>query len=136
MYVAQDFMYQIFIERATKEGWWYKVRYSSFENKMYLINPQTGDAEFLEMTVPAPVNNVETWPYLDTFSYGGETFLTNNEDNGAVRYRFNGTDGSRECLTDDGDWLDESDYDRQGQVEIGMGPRTGEWVDEDEAVYS
>lgn len=107
IYVSDDYMYDLFIDYAIKNGWWRKKRFKTFEDKMLFIRPD-GVAEERRFTVPADTS-CDEMPYIDTFTYGTDNSLNNY---GHGRYCFDEIDGSRHirawddinnCFLDPGD---------------------------------
>jgi hypothetical protein len=92
IYVAKDFMYDIFLNFAEKNNFWRKVDYKSYAEKTFFVNPESKESEIKIFTI-----NTQTdfgrYPYIDTFSYGSDGYLTNNIDDD--KYTYSGTGGGR-----------------------------------------
>lgn len=119
VYVSQDFMYDMFITHAKKADYWHKKDYRSYDNKTTFIMPCGKESE--NTFIINTDTDFSYYPYIDTFQYGGDGFLT-NEDNST--YTYNNTDGSR-----DGD--DEED-EHEGEVYDDV---NDEWISEDDSCY-
>lgn len=116
-YVAQDFMYDLFLSFAKENGYWYKKDYKSYDNKDKFIDNQ-GNEIVKEFSISTDTDQ-KYYPYIDTFSYGDDGFLYNFR--GDSIYTYNQTDGDRE------------DHDpHKGQVYC---ESTGEYIDEEDSIY-
>ena len=116
IYVSNDFMYDMFLTYADNNNLWRKEFYKSFDNKNYFVSPE-GVSVNRVFTINTPTD-FECYPYIDTFSYGGDGYITNNKSGNC--YTYNETGGSREGEDDDDD--DEGgDYDEINDERIGVG---------------
>jgi hypothetical protein len=101
VYVSDDFMFEMFVRYAIDKKWYYKVNYKNGGNIQQFVNPD-GDKEDLILRV-----NLDTefgsYPYIDTLSYGGDGFLSNDPSN--TMYTYQNTGGDR----DGGYWDDIND---------------------------
>lgn len=102
-YVCNDHLYEAFIDYAVKNKWWYKQYYKTYDYKQTWVNPSTGEVETKVVRIDTPTD-FDYYPYIDTFQYGGDGYLTNDEDGYLTNYTYNNTDGSR-----DGQVYDEID---------------------------
>lgn len=114
IYVSQDFLYETFLDYAIKNNYWRKRDYKSYDNKKHLVNPQ-GEEIYKTLRVYTDTD-FDYFPYIDTFSFGGDGYLTNES---GQDYCYNETDGRR-------------GGDHNGQVYDDI---NDEWIDEDDAVY-
>ena len=93
VYVSDDFMFEMFVRYAVDKKWYYKVNYKNGGNIQQFVNPD-GDTEDLVLRV-----NLDTdfgyYPYIDTLCYGGDGFLTNDEDANSAHYTYQSTGGDR-----------------------------------------
>ncbi len=78
VYVTQDYLYDLFIEHATSNKWWYKQDYKSMHNKTAFINSE-GNVLYRKFKIYT-ATDFDTYPYIDTFQYGDDGFLTNKGD--------------------------------------------------------
>lgn len=134
VYTSHDFMYDLFLQYAEDEGWWRKQDYKSYTNKTTLVTPE-GEIVYKEMVINTPTD-FEFYPYIDTFSYGEDGYLSNIDNN---CYTYNYTDGSRDepdslegktyCECDDA-YLDDDDV-----ICINAGYREGQFCHIDDSVY-
>lgn len=115
IYVAQDHYYNLFLEYAKENGWITKKSYSSYDNKRTFVRPN-GDV-FNSTIIIRTDTDFDQYPYIDTFSYGGDGFLTNDNGVSNVIYEYGCTGGDRERIN-------------QSYCE-----HTGEYYDQDEVTY-
>ena len=108
IYVSCDYMYDMFIGEAERNGWYYKVLYSSYESPTKFINTKTGETETLRLTVKLETEDQDQYPYIDTFRYGGYGWLSNDSSTN-YNFEYVNTDGTR-----DGD--DNSNHDDEDSV--------------------
>lgn len=113
MYVAQDHYYDMFIDYAEKNGWMYKKKYKTYADSMDFILKGEHISRSYKLKTDT---DFSYYPYIDTFRYGGDGWLSNDEDSGYL-YEYTCTSGGRE-----GD----------NRVECA---KSGEWIDEDDARY-
>ena len=100
VYVQQDHYYDLFLAYAKDKGWIRKVVYQSYRDKDYYT--KDGVTNFNRtITIDTPTS-FEYYPYIDTFTYGGDGFLK-NVSNGTI-YEYCQTGGTRE-----GDDVDDDD---------------------------
>jgi hypothetical protein len=90
VYVTQDYLYDLFIEHATSNKWWYKQDYKSMHNKTAFINSE-GNVLYRKFKIYTDTE-FDTYPYIDTFQYGDDGFLTNK---GNYQYEYCETGGTR-----------------------------------------
>jgi hypothetical protein len=144
VYVSQDCLYEMFIEYAKDNNWWYKQYYRTYQHKTYFINPDTGESEEKRWFINTNTNH-RCYPYIDTFSYGGDGFLQ-NWSSSETYYTYDDTSGGRsgfEPEMDDDD--DDEDmvtcYDDVRRelsdclmVTAGSSRYHGSWFDADDVV--
>ena len=121
IYVVDDHMYELFITYATENGWWHKRNYYSGEDKDIFIND--GGKEVRKEFVVTTPTSFESYPYIDTFSYGHNGSLNNYEDG---QYVYEYTDGSRGGNRWDD--IDECPLDDDDAIRITCGSRRGQWT--------
>ena len=90
MYVAADHYYDMFIDYVDKEGWMRKDKFRTYSDKRTFV--KNGEVTNKTYTIKTPTD-FSYYPYIDTFSYGGDGFLSNSSDN--CQYEYCNTDGSR-----------------------------------------
>lgn len=90
-YVVKDYMYDLFKEYATEKGWCRKWSYKTYEDKQHFVNPQGQRFEAI-LKVETPTN-FDWYPYIDTFTWGNEGWISNS-DKGCT-YIYSNTGGSR-----------------------------------------
>ena len=124
VYVSKDFMYDSFISYAKNAGYWHKKDYRSYDNKRTFIMPCGNESENT-FTI-----NTDTdfgrYPYIDTFQYGGDGWISNNDTG---EYTYSNTDGAR-----DGGDDEEDNHDDEIYIEHGQGRYRGEWYHIDDCV--
>ena len=90
VYVAQDYMYDMFIDHCNKNEWWKKKYYKTYEHKDTFIKPD--GAEVNKVFKVYTPTDFSQFPYIDTFQYGDDGYISNSE---AGRHTYNSTDGER-----------------------------------------
>jgi hypothetical protein len=91
-YVSRDFQFELFKEYCEEQGFYRKEDYQGRGNKTSFVTP---GGKRLAKTLKVLTNtNFDKYPYIDTFSFGGEGYLTNNEMPGN-KYVYTQTDGGR-----------------------------------------
>lgn len=119
IYVTKDFMYNMFLEYAKKQGWFHKKHYKTYDHKQLFITPEGEEVHKL-LTVKTNTD-FDKYPYIDTFSYGDDGSLNNYGDG---CYEYNHTEGGR---TDK-----EEEDDHEGETYDDINER---WISEDDAIY-
>lgn len=92
IYVTDNFMYDCFITYAIQHRWWYKKHFSTWENKQTFINSEGQEVQKQFMVYTK--TKFESYPYIDTFTYGDYGSLNNYGDG---CYQYLDTSGSR-CI--------------------------------------
>ena len=108
IYVSDDFMYDMFINYALDNCMWRKESYKSVDNPMSFINHH-GENEHRTFIVKTDTD-FKRYPYVDTFRYGGDGWLSNSDEQGH-EYIYYNTGGTRDCVDDDDDDDDVDDDD-------------------------
>jgi hypothetical protein len=116
IYVSHDFMFDKFLDYATNQKWWRKRDFKTYANKKSFINSD-GNEVYCEFRVDTDTE-FDCYPYIDTFQYGGDGFLSNGDN---YTYTYSNTDGGREGGEDD----------HEGEVYSNL---EGCYIDEDDAV--
>jgi hypothetical protein len=117
-YVCYDFMYDKFINYATEQKWWRKVDYKSYSNKMNFINGDGESVVFKEFKISTDTD-FAYYPYIDTFQYGDDGFLSNMDN---YKYTYSDTGGGRIGGEDEHEG---EQYDEINDC----------WISDDDAVY-
>ena len=117
IYVSKDFMYESFLSYAKSAGYWTKKDFKSYDNKETFINPlgEVINRNFKIFTD----TEFSQYPYIDTFQFGEDGYLTNLN---YCMYTYNNTDGTRDGEVDDHEGESYDDF-------------ANEWINEDDAVY-
>ena len=129
-YVARDHYCDLFIDYANENGWYRKKHYNSQSYKNDWI---IGSKDKIVTTTIRTSTDFEQYPYIDTFCYGGDGWLSN--DCSGYEYEYTDTGGDRchvdryECARS-GDWIDEDDA-----VYIERGMYNGQYLHRDYTVY-
>ena len=92
-YVAEDHMYDALLTYVESNKWWRKDSYKTYSYKQTFIDGD-GNNVITTFVVETPTD-FDLYPYIDTFSYGGEGWLTNSSERNHT-YVYNQTDGYRE----------------------------------------
>jgi len=95
IYSAES-VYSIFKEWALENGY-YRKRYQSYTNEVLWKSPVTKEEIELYFSMEINLNSYDFVPYMDTFAWGNEDFVRNEEGYGY--YSARGTEG----LLDGGD---------------------------------
>ena len=99
MYVAKDHYYDMFLDYAKSKGWIRKVEYKTYRQKeVFTKDGETTFNRYITITTPT---EFDYYPYIDTFSYGGDGFLKNSCTD--TRYEYCQTGGTREGDDNDDD---------------------------------
>jgi hypothetical protein len=117
IYVSDDYMFQMFFDYAQKKQMVRKYE-QSYANKATWLKPN--GEKFTKYFNIETDTDFEAYPYIDTFSYGGDGFLTNTN---VSKYEYDNTDGTR------GGDDKEEDHDNEIYDEI-----NDEYIYEDDAV--
>jgi len=114
-YVAEDYLYDTFLNYVEENKWWRKKYYKTYDKKQEFITPDKEEviAKFKVYTD----TEFDQYPYIDTFSYGDDGYLTNSC---GEKYTYNQTGGDREGggVWDD---IDEREIDPDYAVTIERG---------------
>ncbi len=151
IYVTHDWQYEYFISYAVKNKFWHKQYYKTYDNKSLFID-NIGEKQ--EKTFKIFTNtDYSAYPYIDTFSYGDDGFLTNTCNYST--YTYNNTDGTRDGEEDDHaneiyDDIEDEYIDEDDAIQIERGDKRGFythvrntieingltwWKDDDEITY-
>jgi len=116
VYTAKEHYFEMFYEYAKVNKWWRKYK-QSYDYKRELLSPEGEQIDKI-LTVYTDTD-FENFPYIDTFTYGKDGYLTN--DNSDYIYEYNNTNGTRSG----------GEYDHNGEIwdEINE-----EYIDEEDAV--
>ncbi len=135
IYTCKDFLDEMFISYAIKQGWHYKKHYATFDYKDEFITPLGKEIQ-KDLKIITPTE-FDKYPYIDTFSYGGDGYLNNHGDG---PYEYDCTDGDRSGGRDDDDEDDHYGeiYDdiadeyisESSAIQIERGCRRGQWTHE------
>jgi len=90
VYVSDDYMFEIFFDYATKHDFIRKA-VQSYSDKTIWIN--SAGMKFKKYFKIYTDTDFSKYPYIDSFTYGNDGFLS-NENN--FDYTYNNTDGSRD----------------------------------------
>lgn len=116
VYIAKEHYYELFFKYARDNKWWRKA-YQNYSEKEDFINPE---GEQITKTFKIYTDTCfDYYPYIDTFTYGDEGFLTNS---GGYTYSYNNTDGTRDGEdTTTWDEINQCDIDEDDAVTIDRG---------------
>lgn len=106
VYVVKDFYVEKFVEYATENKWIRKEK-QSYDYKHSFVNPD--GTKFDKSYKINLKTDFDEYPYIDTFTYGGEGWLSNSYD-GAF-YEYTCTSGERSNTDEDEDEDDDTTYD-------------------------
>jgi len=122
IYTSKEFMYDMFLDYARKNKWHRKENYRSYDDKTDFVRPD-GKCFSKTLTVHT-ATDFDKYPYIDTFSYGGDGYLTNDD---GEPYQYDCTDGSRS-----GDPNSEPEDEHEGEVYDDINE---EYISEDDSCY-
>lgn len=97
IYVNEDHLYEIFISYAMQNQWWYKVSYDSRRDKDLFYHPN-GNAVRKNFVINTPTD-FQHYPYIDTFTFGGDGYLSNVLSGEFVYNNCSGSRSLRSFLT-------------------------------------
>jgi hypothetical protein len=132
VYVAKEHYYDMFVEYAETNGFIRKVEYKSYRDKDRYVKDGNVFRKAYKIQTPT---DFCYYPYIDTFSYGGDGFLCNAHDFSDIQYEYSSTSGNRE-----GDDYEECARSNRRYHEdelryIEYGDYAGEHIHQDYAVY-
>jgi hypothetical protein len=127
IYVVEDYMYEMFLNYAHENGWWRKSEYRKYERRGAWVNPETDKEEEIWVKIHTPTD-FTSYPYIDTFSYGGDGYLQNRQANNYI-YTYNETNGGREG---DSNYDEDHEDDHEGEIYDEI---ADEWISEDDYVH-
>jgi hypothetical protein len=139
IYAAQDFIYELFINYAKKNNMWRKVKYSSRSEQQLFYTPN--DVRMCESFRVYTPTDFDAYPYIDTFQYGGNGFLSN--DNDGTCYEYDCTAGGRSGDSDEyeeeenntiWDEINDEDISEDDAIQIERGSHRGQWTHVNETV--
>lgn len=99
MYVAKDHYYDMFLEYADVNGFIRKVEYKSYRDKTRFVKNGEIYSKAYKIVTSTVFNY---YPYIDTFTYGGDGYLANDCCFDGSTYEYTCTSGGREG--DDREW--------------------------------
>ncbi len=131
-YVAEDHLYDAFVAYVESNKWWRKKYYKTYDYKRHFISPD-GEEFCLHLKVETDTD-FSHYPYIDTFQYGDDGYLTNDDDD--ATYTYNQTNGDREGGEPEGvyDEIDEGYIEDDDAVCIERGTYRGQNTHVDNAV--
>src|SRR5690606_6439674 len=91
VYTSYDWLDEKFIEYAKEQGWWTLEHYNDYKYKTRWVDPAG-----VQRKIYAKISldtDFESYPYLDTFTYGKDGFISNDRDD--TLYEYTETDGTR-----------------------------------------
>jgi hypothetical protein len=130
-YVAEDFMFDMMIDFAKSNGFYYKRDYKTYYNKTSIVTPD-GEIKEFRWRISLDTDHSE-YPYIDTFHYGGDGWISNS--NYDYVYQYKNTGGGREG--DDPtvwDEINDRDIPEEDAVYIERGEQAGRMTHVDSAV--
>jgi hypothetical protein len=120
IYTTKEHLVESFKEYAKKEGFWIK-RKQSYDSKHSFITPS---GECLNALFEINTDtDCRKYPYIDTFTYGRDGTLTN--DDNSQQYAYSNTNGQR-----DGQYYDDDDDDNDSHEGEFYDDIADEWTDD------
>jgi hypothetical protein len=120
IYTTDDYIFEMFFDYANKHDF-IRKSVQSYSDKTTWIN--SDGMKFEKYFKIYTDTDFSEYPYIDTFSYGNDGFLSNEN---SFDYTYNNTDGTRDG---DNNNYDEDEHDGEVWDEI-----SEEWINEDDAV--
>jgi len=132
VYVAKEHYYDMFLEYAETNEFIRKVEYKSYRDKDRYVKDGNVFRKAYKIATPT---EFDYYPYIDTFTYGGEGFLCNDNSFSGIVYEYCQTGGTR-----DGDDYLECAYTNNRYHEddlryIEYGEYGGQYIHCDHSVY-
>jgi len=93
-YVCKEMFYDAFVNYAIDNKLWYKKNHKTYDYKTLLYNPATEEFEDVKMVIKTKTD-FESYPYIDTFTYGEDGELRNWNEDDKYKYYYTDTDGGR-----------------------------------------
>lgn len=93
VYVAKEHYYDMFLEYAETNGFIRKVEYKTYRDKDRYVKDGNVFRKAYKIATPTKFNY---YPYIDTFTYGGEGFLCNSNSFSGIVYEYCQTGGTRD----------------------------------------
>lgn len=92
VYVAKEHYYDMFLEYAETNGFIRKVEYKSYRDKDRYVKDGNIFCKAYKIATPT---EFDYYPYIDTFTYGGDGFLCNDNSFSGIVYEYCETGGTR-----------------------------------------
>lgn len=119
VYVGKEYYFEMFFDYAKKNKWWRKYN-QSYDTKETFLN-EKGEKVYKTFKIETDTE-FDKYPYIDTFTYGTDSYLTNSSSE--CNYTYNCTNGDREN-EDEEDNHDDETWDYIDDC----------YIDEDDASY-
>lgn len=129
IYVAEDCYYELFLDFAVENRFTRKLHYKSYDYKDIFVDFK--GIEFRGNYRIEMPTDWENYPYIDTFQYGGDGYLTN--ENGST-YGYAYTDGTRSGDDKEFCQINQRYYPSNQVTYIDRGRYEGEYIQEDLAI--
>jgi len=100
VYVTKEHYYEMFIEYAKEKGYIRKVYYKSYDYKDLFTSPTEGEFNS-HYKFEFDDSIFDEYPYIDTFTYGDDGYITNKCTGD---YEYSNTDGTRNGDDEDQRW--------------------------------
>lgn len=135
VYVAEDFMYEMFVTYAAEQKWWRKKSYKSRDNIQSFVDAEGNNVQRV-FTIKLDTD-FDKYPYIDTFHYGGHGFIKN--DSSGCCFTYDDTGGARDGYDDDDygtvyDEIYECTISEDDARRIDRGRYRGQWTHVDNIV--
>jgi len=132
VYVSKDHYYDMFLDYAKENSFIRKVEYKSYKDKTWFT--RNGKDTLNKSFIINTSTEFDYYPYIDTFTYGGDGFITNSQTSDCI-YEYCCTSGGREeeqvyTCEHSGDRIDADDARL-----IDRGTYNGSYVHRDYSVY-
>lgn len=127
IYVAKDHYYELFLNYADDNDMVRKYNYKSYSDKCIFVYKGERFDKYYKFSCDSDYGS---YPYIDTFTYGGDGWISNDCSDSIFEYTCTG--GGREGDRDDEDYryceIDEEDYHMDEMTYIERGRYRGCYV--------
>ena len=130
VYYKEDYIKEMFLNFAKENNFHHKYE-QNYHNKTWWVSPN--GEKFEKVLKINLVTDFDQYPYIDTFTYGGEGFLINDKGDNCY-FQYKNTDGSREETGRVYDSLNDLYIDENSAVYIDRGRFRGDYIHMDDAI--
>lgn len=133
IYTTQEHYFEMILDYAKEKEFIVKTNYKTYDYKDKFTDTIDG-RKFQETYKIECPTEFKYYPYIDTFSYGGDGYLTNDEDDTNNIYKYNETSGGRGEEQRGFCELNQCNYPEEELRYIDKGRYRGMYIHEDSAI--